>query len=288
MITSLRDARIAFIGAGSMAEALIRGIIRQGIALPENISASNRSDATRLRELKHRYRISIPANDAERESLVREANVVVLAMKPKDVFNASAALKPLLNPNQLIVSLVAGLSIATMESLLGERLPIVRSMPNTSLAVGLGATGISFSSRVSSRQQELATDMFETSGIVSVVNEDKLDLVTGISGCGPAYVYYLIEALVNAGIEGGLSEEDAHQLAVQTARGAANMLADSGDSPATLRRKVSSPGGATMAAIEVLDRHQFGEGVVRAVFRATERSKEMGDEIAESCLKERQ
>jgi pyrroline-5-carboxylate reductase len=209
-------------------------------------------------------------------------------MKPKDVFGASGTLKPLLHQRQLIVSLIAGLNIVTLESLFGEALAYVRSMPNTSATIGLGAAGISFSRRVSERQQELAADMFEASGIVSVVEEEKLDLVTGISGCGPAYIYYLIEALVNAGIEGGLTAEDAHQLAVQTAVGAANMLAESGDSPTTLRRKVSSPGGATMAAIEVLDRHQFGDGIVRAVFRAAERSKEMGDDIAESLLKERQ
>jgi len=287
MFTSLRDAKIVFIGAGSMAEAMVRGLIRQNIALPEHIAVLNRSDRNRLIELKQRYRIAIPANEAERDSLVAEADIVVLAMKPKDVVTAASSLKSLLHGKQMIVSLVAGLSIATMQTLLGNAPGYVRSMPNTSSTIGLGATGISFSATLGERQKELASDMFEAIGVVSVVQEDQLALVTGISGCGPAYVYYLVESLIRAAVDGGMNPDDAKLLAAQTALGAANMLMESGDSAETLRRKVSSPGGATMAAIEVLDQYRFSEGIARAVNRAAERTDEMGEEIAAYCLQER-
>lgn len=285
MITNLRDARIAFIGAGSIAEAMIRGLIQQNIARPGHIVVTNRSNHERLQELQNRYQIRIPMDSEHKEELIRQADIVVLAIKPKDAGDTLPLLKPLLHTKQLIVSVIAGLTIETMESLLDPRLPIVRSMPNTSITIGLGVTGLSFSSRVTSAQQELASDIFESVGIVTIVEESKLDLVTGISGCGPAYVYYMMEAIQKAGIANGLSEEDARALTIQTVLGAAHMTSETGESPETLRRKVSSPGGATMAAIEVLEQHQFSDTIGRAVMRATHRSKEMGEEIASKCLR---
>lgn len=284
MITNLRDARIAFIGAGSIAEAMIRGLIQQNIAQPKHITVTNRSNHERLQELRHRYQIQIPMDAAHKDELIRQAHIVVLAIKPKDAADTLPLLKPLLHTKQLIISVIAGLTIETMESLLDSQLPIVRSMPNTSITIGLGVTGLSYSGRVTSAQQDLASGIFESVGIVANVEQSKLDLVTGISGCGPAYVYYLMEAIHKAGIAGGLSEEDAKALTVQTVLGAAHMACDTGESPETLRRKVSSPGGATMAAIEVLEQHQFSDTVIRAVLRATDRSKEMGEEIASKCL----
>jgi len=282
MITNLRDARIAMIGAGSMSEALLRGLIRHNIALPHMVSVMNQSNQDRLQELHRRYRVTIPAVEADKAAIIREAHILVLAMKPKDISNSLAYIKPLINPKQLIISVVAGVKIQTMETLLGRSLPIVRSMPNTSATIGLGATGISFSSQVSEQQKEIASDIFESIGVVTTVDEDELDIVTGLSGSGPAYVYYLMEALVKAGMNGGLSQEAATALTMQTLIGAANMVKETGETPEVLRRKVTSPGGTTNAAIEVLNQYQFSEGIQHAIARATERSREMGEEIVKS------
>jgi pyrroline-5-carboxylate reductase len=281
----LSSKKIAFAGAGSMAEAIFRGLIEKNIADPANIAVINRQDNAKLERLHDRYGVQVSADPNRKNEYIENADIVVLAMKPKDVETSFRDLKPLLNEKQLLVSVIAGLSIAKIEALLETRAPIVRTMPNTSSTIGLGATGISFSANITAEQRQLALAMFEAVGIVTVVDEPLLDIVTGVSGSGPAYVYYFMEAMIKAAVEGGLSEEEARRLTLQTVLGAARMVQITGEEPAELRRKVTSPGGTTQAAIETLDRHQFCEGIVRAVFRAAERAKEMGAAIAADSLK---
>jgi pyrroline-5-carboxylate reductase len=280
MSTTLYQAKIAFVGAGSMAEAIIRGLTQNKVANPQNLYVMNRSDQDRLAFLRSEYGLQATSDTLMKEAFLREADVVVLCMKPKDVVTAFAELQPLLNEKQLLVSVIAGLSIAKTEALLQINMPIVRTMPNTSSTIGLGATGMSFSAKVNDTFKQLATQMFEAVGIVTIVDEEKLEIVTGVSGSGPAYVYYFMEAMIKAAIEGGLSEEDAHQLTLQTVLGAAHMVQLTQENPAELRRKVTSPNGATQASIEILDRFQFSEAVSGAVFRSAERTKEMGEQIA--------
>ncbi|NOU99154.1 pyrroline-5-carboxylate reductase [Paenibacillus planticolens] len=282
MSITLSQAKIAFVGAGSMSEAIIRGLIQTKVANPQNVYVMNRSDQDRLAFLRSEYGLQATSDPAVKESFLREADVVVLCMKPKDVVTAFADLRPLLNEGQLLVSVIAGLSIAKIETLLDSNMPIVRTMPNTSSTIGLGATGMSFSAKVNDTLKQLATQMFEAVGIVSIVEEEKLEILTGVSGSGPAYVYYFMEAMIKAGIEGGLTEEDARQLTLQTVLGAAHMVQHTQEDPAELRRKVTSPNGATQASIEALDRYQFTEAVSKAVFRSAERAKEMGEQIAVS------
>ncbi|MFD0694773.1 pyrroline-5-carboxylate reductase [Paenibacillus sp. GCM10027628] len=280
MSTSLSQVKIAFVGAGSMAEAIFRGLIERKVADPHQLYVMNRSDQARMAQLRAQYGVQTTSDAGTREDYIRGADIVVLCMKPKDVETSFADLQPLLNEKQMLVSVIAGLSISKIERLLQTRMPIVRTMPNTSCTIGLGATGMSFSASVNDDYKQLATDMFEAVGIVSVIEESKMEVLTGVSGSGPAYVYYFMEAMIKAAIEGGLSEEDARQLTLQTVLGAAHMVQITGEDPAELRRKVTSPNGATQASIEALDQHQFTEGIVRAVFRSAERSKEMGDQIA--------
>ncbi|NQX64832.1 pyrroline-5-carboxylate reductase [Paenibacillus alba] len=280
MSTTLSQAKIAFVGAGSMAEAIIRGLIETKVAEPQNLYVMNRSDQNRLAFLRSEYGLQATSDNQTKETFLREADVVVLCMKPKDVVTAFAELQPLLNEKQLLVSVIAGLSIAKAEALLQTTMPIVRTMPNTSSTIGLGATGMSFSAKVNDTFKQLATQMFEAVGIVTIVEEEKLEIVTGVSGSGPAYVYYFMEAMIKAAIEGGLTEENARQLTLQTVLGAAHMVEHTQEDPAELRRKVTSPNGATQASIEALDRFQFSEAVVQAVFRSAERAKEMGEQIA--------
>lgn len=264
-----------------MAEAIVRGLTSIENDNPARITMVNRQDTDRLKSLHERYGVSYAANEADKQRAIAEADVVVVAFKPKDAIDGLNALGPQLKSSALLVSVIAGLSISTMEAVLGTSgQPIARTMPNTSSSIGLGATGISFSAGTNAEQQQLAVEMFASTGIVSVVEESKLDIVTGVSGSGPAYIYYMMEAMIEGGIRGGLTPEAARELTVQTVLGAARMVELTGEDPADLRRKVTSPNGTTQAALETLDRHDFSVGVTKAVLRSAERAGELGEAIS--------
>lgn len=284
----LSEQTIAFIGAGSMSEALLRGIVEAKLVRSLSVVVLNRHDRGRLTDLKMAYGIRVPeTNDIEeRLQLVRDADIVVLAMKPKDVGAAMIEFQAALRPEQLLLSVVAGLSIDTIERLIGRPQPIVRTMPNTSSTIGLGATGLACSASVSISQRAMALDMLGAVGKAVPLEENMLNLVTGLSGSGPAYVYYLMEAMIAAGVDGGLSESESRTLVLQTVLGAARMVESTGEDPAALRAKVTSPNGTTFAAIGVLEQYRFGEGIVKAIQRAASRAGEMGDDIATSVLQQ--
>jgi pyrroline-5-carboxylate reductase len=275
----LDNASLCFYGAGSMAEAILRGLTETKLAQPDRITVMNRQNAARLLELQERYGVVPASAEADKRHALESADIIVLGMKPKDSASALRTLAPLLRPDQLIVSVIAGLSIGTIETLLGGSRAIVRTMPNTSSSISLGATGISFSPAVADRQREIALAIFSAVGIVTVVEEPLIEAVNGVSGSGPAYVYYLMEAMIQAGVDLGLTPEAARELTVQTVRGAAEMTRLTGESPAELRRKVTSPGGTTQAAIETMERFRFQEGMNAAILRCAERAKEMGEAI---------
>ncbi|WP_127530698.1 pyrroline-5-carboxylate reductase [Paenibacillus kobensis] len=282
---ALGTLKLCFYGAGSMAEAIVRGLISQELTKASNIGMLNRQNAERLAELNSRYGVVTAGDDASKQEMIRNADIVFLAPKPKDAAGALEQLRPLLSPNQLIVSVIAGLSIRTIEQLLGRPMAVVRTMPNTSSTIGLGATGISYSSSVTEEQRALSEAMFQAVGLTAVVEEPLLDVVTGVSGSGPAYIYYMMESMIAGGIKLGLTPEAARELTVQTVLGAAEMVRTTGEQPADLRRKVTSPNGTTQAALETLDAHGFSEGVERAVARAAERAGELGADIERSALK---
>ncbi|WP_410768444.1 pyrroline-5-carboxylate reductase [Fontibacillus sp. BL9] len=276
--------KITFYGAGSMAEAIVRGLIHRSVLKPEQISMINRSNREHLAYLSNRYGVVTGQDQAEKNELLRNASIIVLAMKPKDAGEAISQLSPLLSEHQLVISLIAGLSVSTIQQLLGRKQPIARTMPNTSSSIGLGATGISFSPEADVRQRQLVSSIFEAVGSVTVIDEDKQEILTGVSGSGPAYIYYMMEAMIAAGIEGGLSPEQARDLTVQTALGAASMMKETGEDPAKLRKDITSPNGSTQAALEVLADKGFTEAVKAAVHRCAERSREMGESVRESLL----
>lgn len=272
----LINEQIVFHGAGSMAEAIVRGLIARSVVHADNIVMLNRSSSERLAELRSRYGVT-GSNDAQQKAeYLSSAPVIVLAMKPKDAAAALRSLGPTLKEEQLIVSVIAGLSIRTIQGLLGKKQPVVRTMPNTSSSIGLGATGIAFSKEVSEDRRRLALNLFEAVGLTVVIDEERMETLTGISGSGPAYIYYMMEAMIAGGIRGGLTKEQSAELTVQTVLGAARMVQQTGEEPAALRKKVTSPGGSTQAALEVLDTGDFFETVIAAVSRCAERSREMG------------
>lgn len=275
---------IVFYGAGSMAEAIVRGMIARSVIASDNIIMLNRSSSERLAELRSRYGIRGSNDPEQKQDILRNAQVIVLAMKPKDAAEALRGLAPLLSPDQLIVSVIAGLTIRTIQALLGTAQPVVRTMPNTSSTIGLGATGIAFSKEVDDSGRRLALNIFESVGITSVIDEERMEILTGISGSGPAYIYYMMEAMIAAGIRGGLSPEQSSELTVQSVLGAARMVQQTGEKPAALRKKVTSPNGSTQAAIEALEQGDFFETVITAVNRCAERSREMGAAVEQELL----
>lgn len=270
---------LCFYGAGSMAEAILRGLVESKLADPKQIRVMNRQNADRLKQLNQLYSVVPAITDTEKNTALSTSDVIILGMKPKDSAAALKALKPILRPEQLVISVIAGLSISTIHELLDRPQPVVRTMPNTSSTIGLGATGISFSGSVSAQQRELAHAMFQAIGITAIVDEPLIEAVNGVSGSGPAYVYYLMEAMINAGVELGLTPEAAKELTVQTVRGAAEMVTSTGENPGDLRRKVTSPNGTTQAALETLDQYSFQEGMNKAIIRCAERAREMGEAI---------
>lgn len=281
----LSNKKIAFIGAGSMAEAIIRGLVQQNIASPSQIYVLNRSNQEQLEALNARYGIQTALTAEQKELYVRNADIVVIAMKPKDVRQAFSEFSTWLHSGQLLVSVVAGLSLETMALLVPEGMPVVRTMPNTSSTIGKGATGMCFSGGAGEDLQRMAVALFQATGEVCVVAEDMMNMVNGISGSGPAYVYYFMEAMIAHGVAGGLPSELAQQLTVQTVLGAAAMVKETGEEPSELRRKVTSPNGTTQAAIEVFDRLGLADAVGAGIRRCVERAAEIGDGISAEVRK---
>ncbi|MFD1955680.1 pyrroline-5-carboxylate reductase [Paenibacillus thailandensis] len=277
--SAVSNLRICFYGAGSMAEALVRGLIHNNLAEPGRISMLNRQNADRLRELHDRYGIVTVQQGVSPEDLLQDADIVMLAMKPKDAAEAIAQIRHLLRPEQLIVSVIAGLSIDSLSRLIGKPVSIVRTMPNTSSTIGLGVTGLSYSAGVTDRQRIVAEQLFGAVGMTVTIPESMQDAVTGVSGSGPAYVYYFMESMIAGAVELGFDPEESRRLVLQTFLGAAEMVRQTGEDPAELRRKVTSPNGTTQAAIELMERDGLKTTVMGAVARSAERAGEIGKEL---------
>ncbi|MFF5996150.1 pyrroline-5-carboxylate reductase [Lysinibacillus sp. KU-BSD001] len=262
--------KIVFIGAGSMAEAIIGGWVNKGYFDAKQIFVSNRSDFTRLENLHNTYGVQI----LEQLSDLHDADLIILAMKPKDVGSAMQNIAPFISANAAILSVLAGISIKTIEDGLCAR-PIARVMPNTSATIGMSASGIAFNDLVTEEQKALFIDMLMTIGLVVEVEEDKLHAVTALSGSGPAYIYYLMEAFEKVGTDIGLPKDIVRQLMVQTLAGSASMLQSVDEEPDELRRKIMSPGGTTEAGIQALQDHHFTETIEACVKSAESRSREL-------------
>jgi pyrroline-5-carboxylate reductase len=273
--------KIAIVGAGSMAEAFISGILENGLINRNNIWVTNHSNAKRLAGLKERYGIR---STYDLNTLFEGADIVMLAMKPKDADSAIEMIREHLTEQMLVVSVLAGVSMNTIETLARKSLSIARAMPNTSAAVGKSATAIAVNSRITNPQLETTKQLFGTVGLARFVEEGQLDAVTGLSGSGPAYIYYLIEAMENSAAEIGLEKEMAKELIVQTLIGAAEMVRNSPKSSEQLRLDVTSPGGTTEAGIRVLEEHGVQQAFISCIQAATVQSKKMGSTL-EALLK---
>lgn len=264
--------KIVFVGAGSMAEAVIAGICKQGIVEPQDVFVMNRADDARLHLLKSTYGVSIVSSDKKE---LRTADLIVLATKPKDVYTVMEQIAPLMNEQAIVLSVLAGVSIHTIESGLGKH-AIARSMPNTSAAIGKSATGVAFNCSMTSKEKQEILELLSSIGIVAEVEEDDLHAVTALSGSGPAYIYYLTEALETAAIKAGIDQATARRLIIQTIEGAACMLRQTQEEPALLRKNVTSPGGTTEAGLRALASGGFHQAVFNCIEHAEKRSRELG------------
>ena len=271
------DETIAFVGAGNMAGALISGLIRTDTVAADRIIASD-PDEDRRRVLHAEFGIRVTGHNPK---AVREATIVVLATKPQVLPQVFPELSTALRLDALVISIAAGISTALIERALRDGARVVRTMPNTPALVGAGATAISGGSRASDADLALAETLFQSVGIAVRVPEAQIDAVTGLSGSGPAYVYAMIEALREAGVREGLSEDTALRLASQTVFGAARLLLEQEEAPEVLRQRVTSPGGTTRAGLDALEVAGFAQAIIGAVRAATRRSEELG-QIAES------
>ncbi|MGH8349760.1 MAG: pyrroline-5-carboxylate reductase [Pseudomonas sp.] len=270
----MSKTRIAFIGAGNMAASLIGGLRAKGLEAAQ-IRASDPGEETRTR-VSAEHGIETFADNAQ---AIVGADVVVLAVKPQAMKAVCEALRPSLKPDQLVVSIAAGITCASMNNWLGAQ-PIVRCMPNTPALVRQGASGLFATAEVSAEQRQQAQELLSAVGIALWLNEEQqLDAVTAVSGSGPAYFFLLIEAMTAAGVKLGLPADIAAQLTLQTALGAAHMAVSSDVDAAELRRRVTSPAGTTEAAIKSFQAGGFEALVETALGAAAHRSAEMAEQL---------
>ncbi|AAP28076.1 MULTISPECIES: pyrroline-5-carboxylate reductase ProI [Bacillus] len=274
---------ISFLGAGSIAEAIIGGLLHANVVKGEQITVSNRSNETRLQELHQKYGVKGTHNKKE---LLTDTNILFLAMKPKDIAEALIPFKEYIHHNVLIISLLAGVSTHSIKNLLQKDVPIIRAMPNTSAAILKSATAISPSKHATAEHIQTAIALFKTIGLVSVVEEEDMHAVTALSGSGPAYIYYVVEAMEAAAKKIGLKEDVAKSLILQTMIGAAEMLKASEKHPSILRKEITSPGGTTEAGIEVLQEHKFQQALISCITQAAQRSHNLGKTL-EQLTKEK-
>jgi pyrroline-5-carboxylate reductase len=268
---------IAFLGAGSMARAIIAGLLQPGVVVDGGIRTTNRTaaKAAELAGLEGVAAYATETDAAANLAAVAGAKLVVVAVKPAMVPDLLREIAGDLEPGTVVVSVASGVTVATFESLLPESVAVIRSMPNTPAVVGRAVTGISPGTRSRDDDLALAVSLFETVGNVLVVPESQLDPLSTISGSGPAYVFYLIEQLTAAAIDKGFTPEQAKLMVQGTFRGASELLASSGDEPAELRRRVTSPKGITERAIAVLEEANLKQVFDRATDAALARAREM-------------
>ncbi|TKD70392.1 pyrroline-5-carboxylate reductase [Pseudalkalibacillus hwajinpoensis] len=267
---------IGFLGAGSMTEAMIEGMISRQFVTPDRIVIMNRTNAHRLAELEEKYGVRTLQNA---EMLLRHSNVLVLAMKPIDAAQALESIQPFLTDQHVIISVLAGITTSYIEGSIQTKTPIVRVMPNTSAAIGYSATAIARGEYATDEHLSFTQKLFETIGTVVQVREEKLNAITGLSGSGPAYFYYMVECMEKAAILNGIDQKTARQLIIQTITGAAKMLNETNFEASHLRERVTSPGGTTQAGLTILEKYKYEEAITACITEAGKRSEELGKHL---------
>jgi pyrroline-5-carboxylate reductase len=272
----LKNKTIAFLGAGNMAEAMISGTVQSGKIPKDQIIVSNRSNKEKLQEINEKYGVRTLLKD---ELPFNEIDILILAMKPKDIDKALDSINHLVKSNTVIMSVLAGITTSHMEEQLPGGQSVIRVMPNTSSMLKESATAISAGRFTSEEDMMNAKELLSSIGEVYVIDESKMDIFTGIAGSGPAYFYYLMEHIEKTGAEAGLDPQMARKIGAQTIFGAAKMMLEREESPTQLRENVTSPNGTTAAGLDALAQFGGGKAISEAVKGAEKRSKEISSEL---------
>jgi pyrroline-5-carboxylate reductase len=267
----LPEVRVAVLGAGKMGGILLQAFLKENLFALERIHATV-SHPERALALSTQWGVDVSTNNLE---AVRQADLILVGVKPFQVPDLIAEIKPALTPKKTLVSFAASVKTRAIEEAAGMEIAVVRAMPNTPSALGAGVAALCRGRFVSDAQMELAQRLFETVGRTVQLDEKHMDAVTGLSGSGPAYIYIIIEALAEAGVKVGLPRDIATQLAAQTAYGAAKMVLETGYHPALLKDAVTTPAGCTIDGILELEEGGLRVTLIKAVMRATERARQL-------------
>lgn len=267
----MSSSQTAILGAGVMGETLLSGLVRAGRRVDHLLVGEKRAD--RAAELADRYGVAVLDN----VEAARRAETIALVVKPQDMADLLAEIAPVLRPGHLLVSLAAGITTSFIESRVPAGVAVVRVMPNTPALVDEGMAGISPGSDVSDAQLAEAEGLLASVGRVVRIPERQQDAVTAISGSGPAYIFYVVESMIEAGVHLGLPRTTATELVIQTLVGSAKMLRETGTHPTVLREQVTSPAGTTAAALRELEVHKVRAAFLAAMESARDRSRELAE-----------
>ena len=269
---TIKGRSVGFVGAGNMGEALIKGLLAAKLVPAETIHATD-VRLERLKELNRQYGIQVSSDNAE---LMRHADIVILAVKPQIMDAVLTEIAPAVTRRKLLISIAAGVSTATIRAVLHKDARLIRVMPNTPALVREGVTAVAKAEGLEAGDLETAGEIFSAVGRVVVLGEELMDAVTGLSGSGPAYIAVVIESLADGGVRMGLDRITAMTLATQTVLGAATLLRETGLHPGAVKDMVCSPGGTSIAGIAALEEGGIRTTFIKAVERATQRSRELG------------
>jgi len=273
----LKNQTIAVVGAGHMAGALIGGMVRAKLVPAKSIIATRRNQEA-LAELQKKWGVRIATDNRK---AITAADIVILAVKPQMAKKVLEELSGHVKNDQLVISVMAGVTTAAINTALRVDCPVVRAMPNTPCLVDAGATAIAAGAHAGEKDLARAEAVFRAVGLVVTLPESTLDAVTGLSGSGPAYIYMVIEAMIDGGVKMGLPRAIATQLAAQTVYGAAKLVLEAGKHPAILKDEVTTPGGTTINAIHVLESRGLRSVLIDAIVASTDRSRELSKLFAE-------
>lgn len=270
------QSKIGFIGAGNMAEAIIRGIIQKGILSPSQILISDLSESRR-NLMKNELKVQLASEPGK---LFEKCSTIIFAVKPQSMPAVMEELQPFSHADHCYISICAGIRCSAIErGMMGPDAPsprVIRVMPNTPALLGMGMSGLCKGLHAHDDDLERAAVLFDAVGKTLIIDETQMDALTAITGSGPAYLFAMIEALIEAAKNHGFSGEEAEEMVLQMVRGAAELAATSRQSPAELRKAVTSPGGTTAAGLAALQEHGFSEAIAKCVDAAEKRGKELG------------
>jgi pyrroline-5-carboxylate reductase len=268
----LKGKKVAFIGAGNMAEAIIRGLLKASVVAAPDILATGRRQE-RIDDLHKLYGLTVTLDNRKAAS---EADVVVLSVKPQILEKVLAEIGDAISKDALVISVAAGITMGQIRSHLSDQAKVCRSMPNMPSVVGAGAAALVCGEFITEEDKQMAHELFESCGLAVELHEESLlDAATGLSGSGPAYVFMIIEALSDAGVKVGLNRRQAQKLAAQTVLGSAQLVIETGEHPGVLKDQVTSPGGTAIAGLHTLEEGGLRTTLINGVVAATERSKEL-------------